>query len=118
TNLRALLREVLAGAGYVVLEAGGAAEALAHCQRHPRTIHLLFGELGGAAEGWELAQQVREVRPEIQLLAITAFADRLAAAQTASRMGAYLLLKPFTPEAVLDRVREILGAPQSAAAKV
>lgn len=118
TNLRALLREVLAGAGYVVLEAGEAAEALAHCQLHPRPIHLLFGELGGAAEGWELAQQVRELRPEIQLLAITAFADRLAAAQTASRMGAYLLLKPFTPEAVLDRVREILGAPQSAAAKV
>lgn len=117
-NLRAVLREVLAGAGYVVLEAGGAAETLVHCQRHPRTIHLLFGELGGAAEGWELAQQVRAVRPEIQLLAITAFADRLAAAQTASRMGAYLLLKPFTPEAVLDRVREILGAPQSATAKV
>lgn len=113
-NLRALLREALASAGYEVLEAAGAAEAMAHCRRHPRPIHLLFGELGsGEAEAWDLGRQVRGLRPETRLLAITAFGERLAAARIAAEMDAHLLLKPFTPEAVVARVREILGAPRA-----
>lgn len=112
-NLRALLRDALAGAGYGVLEAAGEAEAMDHCRRHPQPIALLFGELPAGETGWDLGRQARGLRSDIRLLAITAFADRLAAARTASEMGAFLLLKPFTPEAVLERVREILGSAQT-----
>ncbi len=116
-NLRAVLRAALEGAGYVVLEAAAPDVALEHCRLHPRPIHLLFAEPAGAGgSGWDLCRQVRGLRPEIRLLAITAFAERLTAAQTASELGAHLLLKPFTPEAVLDRVREILGPVPAAAA--
>ncbi len=110
-NLRAALRAALEQGGYTVLEAATPEQALEQARVNPLPIHLLFVEPGGASgEGWNLCRQMRGLRPEIRFLAITAFAERLAAAQTASELGAHLLLKPFTPDGVVDRVREILGA--------
>ncbi len=108
---RAILRETLETAGFRVLEAGYWKDALAHCRDFQGAIDLLLTDvMMPEMNGWKLAETIRSLRPESKLLLISGYPERVSAAQAASGLGAGLLLKPFTPDAVLGRVREILSA--------
>ena len=108
---RAILRETLETAGFRVLEAGYWKDALAHCRDFQGAIDLLLTDvMMPEMNGWKLAETIRSLRPESKLLLISGYPERVSAAQAASGLGASLLLKPFTPDAVLGRVREILSA--------
>ncbi|MGH9542830.1 MAG: PAS domain S-box protein [Terriglobales bacterium] len=109
-GVRSVVKETLEVAGFRVLEASMWQEAIAHCRDHQGPIDLLLTDVVmPEVNGWKLAEQIRSLRPESKLLLISGYAERVIAAQTASGLGANLLLKPFTPEAILSRVREILS---------
>jgi PAS domain S-box-containing protein len=105
-----LVSRTLREHGYVVLRAGNGDEA----QRLSRKmkdvpIHLLITDVVMPRMGGrELAQKFLASRREAKVLFISGYVehDRVLDAQTV------LLQKPFTPDALLAKVREVLDAPR------
>jgi DNA-binding NtrC family response regulator len=58
--------------------------------------------------GSELAQRVRELRPDIRVLFMSGYAQPVLGEQIAFDEHVDLLEKPFTADALLTRVRDAL----------
>jgi CheY-like chemotaxis protein len=70
-QVRAVAREILAGAGYSVLEAAGAAVALEICAGHAGPIALLMTDvLLPGMTGSGLGREARRTRPEMKVLCV------------------------------------------------
>ena len=109
--VRSLARRVLERQGYRVLEAPNADEALARCHEYTSEIHLLLTDvvmpgLGGRA----LATKVAELRPEIRILYMSGYTDDAVVRHGVLAAEVAYLPKPFTPEGLASKVREVLNA--------
>jgi PAS domain S-box-containing protein len=114
--VRALLAQVLAEAGYRVLQARGGREALALSRRHDGRIDLLLSDvvmpgLGGG----ELARRLREGHPETRVLFMSGYPSDDVVRHGTEEGGVDLLEKPVMPDVVVARVRAALDRPRGAA---
>jgi CheY-like chemotaxis protein len=106
TAVRDLTVHVLRDAGYTVLEASDGKAALAVAARHRGPIHVLVSDIVmPGMTGWELARRLTTIRPETRTLFVTGYASLDAAERPTN---APVLLKPFTPAVLAQRVREAL----------
>jgi PAS domain S-box-containing protein len=108
-SVRKLTRRILDGAGYTVLEAGDGAAAVETAQQHTGRIHLLLTDvvmplMGGS----DLASRIRSLHPEAKLLFMSGYTDEAVVRHGLVSEGRLFLQKPFTPQALLARVREVL----------
>ena len=109
--VRAMLGEVLKAQGYKVVEAKHGPEAIELAAQHKGPIDLLISDmLMPEMNGWELAQRMTAVRPELPVLYITGYSDEEARRFGKFDVGAQFLQKPFRPDAFLGKTREILDA--------
>jgi CheY-like chemotaxis protein len=109
-SVRRLTRRVLEYAGHRVLEAGDGVEALACLAENP-TVELVITDLRMPnMDGWELAARLSGRSPRLPVLFMSGFDEHLASATVAGPM----LPKPFTPEQLDERIREVLGAERTA----
>ncbi len=111
-TVRRLLLRVLNESGYRVLEASNGAEALERAEAHQGTLHLvvtdvIMPEMGGA----ELVERMKHVHPEAKVLYVSGYADDALGQRGIVPGDEAFLAKPFTPEALARKVREILDAP-------
>jgi two-component system cell cycle sensor histidine kinase/response regulator CckA len=107
----AVIKATLHLCGYRVLEAHNGSEALALLERHDGPLHLLVTDIvmpmmGGS----ELAGRLREFRPETRVLFISGFSERAYSAHGGPDTGFAYLQKPFMPESLARKVREVLDA--------
>lgn len=100
--------DLLGEAGYEVIEAADADEALSILSRH-ETIHLLFSDIDmpGSMDGLDLARHVHERWPHIRLL-LTSGQHQLQDGQIPDT--GQFLRKPWTQEGLVNRVRGLLKA--------
>ena len=109
--VRKLVARTLQKSGYKVLSAESATAALRHCSRHQGRIDLILSDVVlPKMAGPEIARRAKELRPEIRVLFISGFTDETLARHGLDASRAALLEKPFTPRAMLSRVRELLDA--------
>jgi CheY-like chemotaxis protein len=107
--VRDLVRQILQGSGYTVLEAATGEEALQICTQHAGPLHLLLADvvLPGIS-GPELAQQLTLLRSPLQVLYMSGYVqDTIARHEMFDNQRSYLQ-KPFTPDVLLRLVRETL----------
>jgi CheY-like chemotaxis protein len=106
-----LATEILRRVGYSVLEAADGAAALEVARRHEGRIHLLVTDMVmPGMSGRDLAERLRALRDALPVLYISGYVqDASARAALASEHSAFVA-KPFTPELLTDRVRELLAA--------
>jgi two-component system cell cycle sensor histidine kinase/response regulator CckA len=107
--VRGFLRQILAGAGYVVVEAGDGKSGMSKIG--PQAVDLVITDLVmPEQEGLETLQRLRIERPNLPVIAISgAFGGSYL--KTARRFGASAtLVKPIDPEALLRAVREALAS--------
>ncbi|MGH9659077.1 MAG: response regulator, partial [Bryobacteraceae bacterium] len=108
-TVRKLVLEVLEQRGYNVLEAVHTDDAVRICHTFWGKIDLLVSDVVmPKMNGWELAQRVMPLRPEMKVLFISGFSDSGAPEKTAATLGAAFLFKPFTPEVFARKVRDVL----------
>jgi len=106
-NLRRSLGLILQRAGYSVVTAANAGEALQLLQTGSYDLAFLDLKLPDI-NGIELLPQIKELYPEMPVLILTAHAT-LDTAIEAVRLGARdYLLKPIDPDAILNRVESVL----------
>jgi CheY-like chemotaxis protein len=105
-----LVRRILLATGYQVMEARSAADAIELAQSHSgRPVHLLITDVVlPKMDGPELARQLSETRPEMKVIYISGYDT--AKQREAIAPGAAFLQKPFTPENLARKVREVLDA--------
>jgi two-component system, cell cycle sensor histidine kinase and response regulator CckA len=110
--VRDLARQVLELGGYTVLEATRGSEALLHCQQYQGAIDLLLTDviMPGGLNGRELAEQVRAVSPGVKVLYMSGYTDDAIVHHGVLEPGLFFLQKPFTPVALVRKVREVLEA--------
>ncbi len=107
--LRSLVRHVLEEQGYDVLEAGSAQAALELAERHADEIDLLLTDVVmPGMSGRELAQLLTEARPGLRTLFMSGYSGEAIAEQGLPQALAAFIGKPFEPEDLADRVRDVL----------
>jgi CheY-like chemotaxis protein len=110
-----IVREVLAGHGYNVLTAANGEEGLRILSSYPGPIHLLLTDVVvPMMAGPDLADRAAVLRPEARTLFVSGYTEHTVIRHGVSGRGAGFLQKPFTPEAVARKVREVLDATDAA----
>jgi PAS domain S-box-containing protein len=105
--LRPLFRTILEQGGYAVLVAAHGAEALRLHEQHPGRIDLLLTDVTmPGMTGPDLAERLSRLQPSLKVLYMSGAA---APADLPGGAGAAFLRKPFRPEALLAKVRELLA---------
>ncbi len=114
-SVRGLARRILEGRGYRVLEAEDAQQALEVADAFAEPIHLLLTDLVmPGLSGRELAERLQPERPDMKVLYMSGYSDHAVLRDQTLNSGANFLHKPFTPESLASRVRDILDARRSA----
>jgi DNA-binding response OmpR family regulator len=109
--VRAILCETLTEAGYTVIQGRNAEHALALVLAHRQPVHLLLTDIVmPRMNGCELAGKIRSLLPGLQVLYISGHSDRIPT------LDAEFLRKPFTPDELLAKVRDVCDRPDSMAA--
>jgi PAS domain S-box-containing protein len=105
-----LATEILRRVGYAVLEAGDGPKALEVAGGHAGDIHLLVTDMVmPGMSGRDLAERLREQRHALPVLYISGFVQDASARAALAREHSAFVAKPFTPELLTDRVRELLA---------
>ena len=114
-TVRDLMCGTLERQGYRVLTAGSGDEAVVVAARHLEPLHLLVTDVVmPGLRGPELAARLVTAHPRLRVLFISGYADD-AVLRDAVRQGhTAFLQKPFTRDALVLKVREVLDARQPA----
>jgi len=108
-SVRVLAREVLEEAGFQVLEARHGAEALVVSHQYQGVIHLLFTDLVmPEMTRRTLADRLASQWPAIKALYTSGYTDNAIVHQGVLDPGTAFLPEPFSPEALVRKVREVL----------
>jgi two-component system cell cycle sensor histidine kinase/response regulator CckA len=110
--VRTLARRIPVGRGYCVLEAANADDALRLCERHTGPIHLVLTDVvvPGLLSSRVLVDRIVKVRPDIEVIYMSGYADDIIAHHGVLDPGIRFVEKPFTPNALTLKVREVLDA--------
>jgi nitrogen-specific signal transduction histidine kinase/CheY-like chemotaxis protein len=108
--VRALTVRVLRGAGYRVLVAGRATEALALARGGEPFDAVVTDVVMPGLDGRVLAEELRQIRPGVPVLYVSGYTGDAIAQRGVLKPGIELLPKPFTPAELLGRVRTLLDA--------
>ena len=107
--VRGLLRKTLEKCGYKVFEGRHGEEGLQTAGQISEPIHLLVTDIVMPRMGGpELARRLTSSRPEMRVLFMSGYAGGAPGHDPALVKGAVLLQKPFSPEVLVRKVREIL----------
>ncbi|MBN1319972.1 MAG: PAS domain S-box protein [Thermoleophilia bacterium] len=109
--LRRLIARVLSNLGYQVVVAGSGPEALEMLEVLDRPPDLLLTDviLPGGLQGNELAKRARERLPRLAVLYMSGHTRDAIVHSGRLDEGVDFLGKPFTPESLAARVRDVLG---------
>ncbi|HEV3197266.1 MAG TPA: response regulator [Bryobacteraceae bacterium] len=114
-ELRKMVRVILTNFGYRVLEAGSPGEAQLVAERHAGPIHLALTDVVmPGMHGPELADRLKALRPQMEILFTSGYGEPFMTRHGFVDLDASYLPKPFSPEALATRVREVLGPPGTA----
>ena len=110
--VRAVAKQVLERQGYTVLEAPDGDVALHVAHKHRGPIHLLLTDVVmPVLSGRRLAEQLALVRPDMKVLYASGYTDDSVVRHGILEAGTAYLQKPFTPDSLARKVREVLDAP-------
>lgn len=110
--IRSISCRVLRENGYTVLEARSGREAIEHAERHDGVIDAAVTDVVmPGMTGRELSERLASLRPEMRIMFMSGYADDAIMQHAVLDNGVVLLNKPFTPGKLLQKLREVLTAP-------
>ena len=106
-QVRRLIRRMLQGQGYQLLEASDGPAALSLAEGHREPIDLLVTDVVmPQMDGFTLGERLAESHPETRVLFLSGYADQSVTVSGGfKKAGQAYLLKPFTRDRLLRKVR-------------
>jgi two-component system, cell cycle sensor histidine kinase and response regulator CckA len=113
--IRSLVRSVLVSSGYAVIEAEDGERALEIFKARAAEIAMVITDvvLPGAG-GRDIMERMTAARPGLPALFMSGYTREVIDSHGALNPGLAFLQKPFSPELLLGKVRELLDAPRPA----
>ena len=108
SRIRELVRDSLEQEGYTVVEAAGADEALAAIEDQAPELVLLDVVMPGV-DGWQVLQRLQERHGSVPVVMFSGQVDDRAG-RAAERGASGFVGKPFDPQQLIDRAKELLPA--------
>jgi hypothetical protein len=108
-GVRQLVQKILERYGYHLLVAATPREAIDLAQGYSERIDLLMSDVVlPEMSGRSLAQQIVATRPEMRVLFMSGYTDDAIVHHGVLDPGTPFLQKPFTPDALVRKVRSVL----------
>jgi DNA-binding response OmpR family regulator len=110
--IRLWIQEVLFEHGYDSVLVANASQGLSVCQVDNVPIDLAIVDMMlPGPTGLDLAVELERQRPGVRILYISGRVDSIAMEAIALKSPEVVLLKPFTEEALIDRIHILIGKP-------
>lgn len=108
--VRYVISDYLRECGYKVIEASNGNEALLVLQDSSVGVGIVLSNvrMPGSIDGFELARWVRANRSEVGVLLVGTISKAAEAAAQLCEEGP-MLSKPYEPQAVVDRIKQLLA---------
>jgi CheY-like chemotaxis protein len=98
-------------AGYSVVEASKAAEALSFCEEHATDVDLLLTDVVmPEMSGKELADRLKSQSPDLKMLFMSGYTDESIVHHGVLDSSVEFIQKPFTPASLIRKVRDVLDS--------
>jgi CheY-like chemotaxis protein len=108
-EVRALTTRILEARGYTVLEAAGADDALRVVDGNAKRIDLLLTDVVmPGMNGRELAERLTAQRRDLKVLFVSGYTGEAIRQHGLLESGAAFLQKPFSPDVLARKVRDVL----------
>lgn len=112
-EVRRLTTRVLEARGYTVLAAENGPDALQSADRYLKRIDLLLTDVVmPELNGRELALRLTAQRRDLKVLFVSGYTGEAIRQHGLLELGAAFLQKPFTPDVLARKVRDVLDAPR------
>jgi two-component system cell cycle sensor histidine kinase/response regulator CckA len=110
TAVRVAARQILERFGYTVLEAANGTDALRAAQNGVAIDLLLTDVVMPEMSGRELVDRFAKLRPKTKVLFMSGYTDDAIVRHGVLRPGTAYLQKPFSPDTLARKVREVLDS--------
>ena len=111
-GVRELAEDVLHRAGMTVLTASDGHQGAKLFGMHADSIRIvLLDRTMPALSGADTFDAIRATRPDAKIILVSGYSEERVAEELAGRGPSGFLKKPFAPETLLARVREVLEGP-------
>ncbi len=105
-------REILEESGYTVLPGENAQQALRICSTYKGRISLVITDvIMPGMSGRDLVKKLASLKPEMKVLYMSGYTEETISHHGVLDSGIAFLRKPFLPDTLLLKVREVLGSP-------
>ena len=112
--VRRMTREFLKISGYTVLEARSGADAIQFMERREQPIDLVLTDvLMPGMKGRELVERLAKLRSGIKVLYMSAYTEDAAINIGVLSPGTAFIEKPFSPDDLANKVREVINASEN-----
>ncbi|MEA2082752.1 MAG: response regulator [Thermodesulfobacteriota bacterium] len=108
-SLRNLARKALQSYGYRIMDAENGENALIVCKKHDGQIDLMITDVVMPKMGGrEAANRLQPLYPQMKVIYMSGYTDNAIVHHGILEPGLNFLEKPFTPEGLARKVREVL----------
>ena len=108
---RSVMREILSRRGYIVIEAVSGPEAVMKSRKHPGAIDLLLTDVVmPGLSGRGVADILHAERPNLRVIYMSGYTDEVIVHHGILDSGLAFIQKPFTADAFLRKIRQVLDA--------
>jgi CheY-like chemotaxis protein len=105
--VRTVAVDALEDAGFEVIEAATAEEALDRCEHRKADVLLTDIMLSGTYDGWDLAEQCRRADPNMKVVYTTGYSLR----EQRPVGGSRLVEKPYRPTELVELISDLGAQP-------
>ena len=108
--LREVTERIFTTSGYRVITAANGADAVATAARYDGDIHLLITDVVMPNMlGKEAAEKIRQLKPDIQVLYMSGYAQPVLASQGRLDPDVNLIEKPFSASSIVEKAGRVLN---------
>lgn len=109
TFLREMIKETLTSFGYSIISASGGQEAIPLCKKHKNKIHLILTDVVmPQMDGREFIEYLKPLHPRTKVLYMSGYTDDDILRHGIHDLETEFIQKPFSPIALVRKIREIL----------
>lgn len=113
-QIRAIAARALTSAGFDVMQAANGALGLASVKAQEMPFDVIVTDVVmPELSGPEMARAVRKLHPTLGLVFMSGYPEAMHSAHSGEFAGAAFLAKPFTPQCLIDAVRERAQQPRT-----